>query len=443
MIFLAVLALYGVAREISSDRRTSAAWLGCFLLSYPSLFILQRANLFSAATSILIIYYMVFLQKGKNTGIAIFLLALAVNIKPNAVIFALGLFLVRDGKVLSRLILFSALSCAVFAASLAVSTALYPAYSIPNFLSALRIWRTMYVVGDLGIAYNSSVFTLLKYIFGYHEYLESSCLLGSLALMLIGFRLYLKRSLNATSFVFVMCAAYMIGTTHSCDYHLLIFFIPLIFLSMEPRGAALSSILCGRNGRSYAVIFVVSCFLLSPKNYIVYYGVSLLVLLNPVVIAAGVVLIYFYSVVSPIAVMRRQAESAQRPGGPTAVFVDQETRLAHMVRPPEWRRLCVINPYFDEVAKHVEGIADYPYMTVDRILESYRDLFYPEFVLPRQEYYFRIEGKALYRHQREDRHGGFPREDLLESALGIFYPVVVHDRCPYAPESPFHDLPVP
>ncbi len=299
MIFLAVLALYGVAREISSDRRTSAAWLGCFLLSYPSLFILQRANLFSAATSILIIYYMVFLQKGKNTGIAIFLLALAVNIKPNAVIFALGLFLVRDGKVLSRLILFSALSCAVFAASLAVSTALYPAYSIPNFLSALRIWRTMYVVGDLGIAYNSSVFTLLKYIFGYHEYLESSCLLGSLALMLIGFRLYLKRSLNATSFVFVMCAAYMIGTTHSCDYHLLIFFIPLIFLSMEPRGAALSSILCGRNGRSYAVIFVVSCFLLSPKNYIVYYGVSLLVLLNPVVIAAGVVLIYFYSVVSP------------------------------------------------------------------------------------------------------------------------------------------------
>lgn len=292
MVCLVFLSVVGVASASGVGAKEKLIWAACIFMSYPFLFILQRGNLFSAATTILIIFYLLLIYRKSHINIALILLALAVNIRPNALVFILFLAVLQDKSMPKRLILFLTAVTAIFFVSLEFVGWLYPDYSIDAFLRGLKIYHTLYVVGDGGFGYSSSLYTFMKYFFGYNISYEIFGFVFPIIFLIIALAQFINHRIDLISYLFVICGTYMLSSSVFADYHLLVFIAPVIFqglqntnlphLEYQPKLVSLT-------------IFGVCCFLLSPKNYIFTEGISLLVLLNPIIMLSSIILILYRS----------------------------------------------------------------------------------------------------------------------------------------------------
>lgn len=286
VLFFAVFFLSGI---MTGSMRRGLVWFCCMVFAYPFLFALQRGNLHSAAAGVLIIFYIILLQKGGRPWVALILLAIAINIRPNALIFSSLLLLVyKDRDLLIKLAALALLSAIIFVLALIAAGWLYSAYTFPRFLEGLGAYHRIYVQGGLGNAYNSSIFMISKCFFGYTKLGETVSAVVPVICLLISALQYLRGKIKTTAYVYVACGTYMLYTSVFADYHLLVFIAPLMVLELQQRG--------GDYMRSNLVVFWVCCFILSPKNYIFTHGISLLVLLNPVVVALGIVFILYKSI---------------------------------------------------------------------------------------------------------------------------------------------------
>lgn len=252
-------------------------------LSYPFLFMLQRGNAFAALAALCASWALILLRKGKGTFTALLLLAVAVNVRPNVALLAAPI-LVWTARPARNTLALGALVAGLFAGSLWIAGAVYPAYSLQSFLRGLEIYHRMYVIGPHGAAFSTSLYSLARFVavqaglsLKHLQALEA--VLSALAAGVVLLATWRRRQgrIGDAEYVFVISAAGMLGTAVFGDYHLLTFAAPLLVALVEleeaPRGAM------GIDGRLLAVVWGCA-FLLAPKNYVNVDGVYVLAFTN-------------------------------------------------------------------------------------------------------------------------------------------------------------------
>ena len=261
-----------------------------FLISYPTIFFITRGNIYAGINGLLLICYIFFLNINKTKTVPMLLLSIAVNLRPNAIIFALGMLIKKFNIHYYDFIKFTILTSGIFLASLYLSHILYPDYNVSNFLSALKIYYQKYAIGNNGLAFGSSILGLEKILFNfrYISFFEIfNFFTGAILTIIAVYLLHVNRISNAAYF-FLLSAIYALFSGVFADYHLLIFFAPIILLYNSPP-VKLESIKL--NPYQDQIIFLASLLLLIPKNYFYFHGYSVQVLLNPIILCVSMALL--------------------------------------------------------------------------------------------------------------------------------------------------------
>jgi hypothetical protein len=294
-IFVIGLALlYIVFRSVSVSRRDSALFFAAALFCYPTLFMITRGHIYSGISSLSLLIFVLLMYQDKNRCLALLFLAVAVNLRPNAVIFISLIGLVDLRNVKTDLPLFFGLFVYIFLTSYFVSNAIYSDYTLKNFLLAVYIYHNQYVVGHAGLAFGSSLFGPLKAIFGYSKFVELFPILVGGSIIVSSYLLLRYAFISKIVFIFNICSSYVLASSVIADYHLLIFFAPLLCLYLDVKAKDLPS----RVSVQYElpIIFLASILLLSPKNYVYFKSISAQVALNPIILICSSCLLIFIGI---------------------------------------------------------------------------------------------------------------------------------------------------
>lgn len=280
LVLAAVVVAYTISNVVSVGRDAAEkALLGVTtLIAYPTLFMLDRGNLFAGLTCALILHAMVLTLRGARRPIlSAILLALAINIRPNVVVFLLPLVALVSPwrwKLAPAVI---AATAAVFVLALAGAHALYPQYTLASFRAGLAVYSRMYLVGNDGMAGGSSLMTPLKLLFG----LAAATLGGLTVAAVIGLSAvwFSARRADRAVILFLVCAAYALGTSSFGDYHLAVFLIVPMAIVIDERPMTLSR---------FAAVSA-SVLVLAPKNEWFHNGLSDQVWINPLLLTAAAI----------------------------------------------------------------------------------------------------------------------------------------------------------
>ncbi|RST31228.1 hypothetical protein HMF7854_10560 [Sphingomonas ginkgonis] len=230
------------------------------LLGYPALFAMDRGHIYSVLCGALLIAAVArTLVRGEADRWSILLFAVALNFRPNAVLFPGALWLA--GRMRFRELLFAGLgSVALLGLSFVVAHHFYPVYTPASLAKGLADYRAAYIGSANGLFYGSSLWGALL-MFGVPDPLRTLLpLLVGGAITLVAALLARLEVVRASSFLFLVTSAYALSTTVFADYHLVIFLLPLVFLVRE-ESAGLP-----RRGEQLGVL-VGSVAMLLPKNF--------------------------------------------------------------------------------------------------------------------------------------------------------------------------------
>jgi hypothetical protein len=241
-IYTAGSLILGHLIERLSGKKILAPSFMLICLTYPSLFMIDRGNFHSGATSLLVIFYMFSAYYRRWRLLGWLALALAVNIRPNICIFGLLEF-GRDRElpeVARSLAGLALMSLIIGASSLTIASQVDPTYSLRSFINSYAWYEANYVEGVHGLAWNLSLLNapkLASVILGYANFYDSSLatgltLLGG-AFVLLFFGFYAARRVEFEQFAFVLAAACSIFTPVFGEYHALIFVGPLLLLILN------------------------------------------------------------------------------------------------------------------------------------------------------------------------------------------------------------------
>lgn len=273
--------------------------LDCFLLfvaiviSYPFIFLLQRGNFIGFYAFIFTLIAVIGLRNGAQKT-SVLLMAIAVNIRPNLAVF-IPLFYFMPYRNFKRLLAVTVLAIVIFLGSAYFVNRSYADYTLGNFLLGLNIYKEMYVIGDWGFGYSTSIYTLFKLlckIINIKMATESVLLILSMTgLFLLGYayKLYNSGVIQGSAILFLLATISMLFTPVFADYHLLIFTLPAIFALDEEKE--------NNNFKNYSfslsgLTFIASCIVLSPLNYLNYDGLYVAALLKiPVALAISFILV--------------------------------------------------------------------------------------------------------------------------------------------------------
>lgn len=267
--------------KISGATDSHVLWSLLCLLCYPVLFVIQRGNLFAVWTSLGVIFFGLSVLQRRHMNWGMLALAVAINIKPNAVVFASLLLILPWREGLGYLVRAGYLTVAILLASLTISHLWYPNYTMGTFTEGLRNYYNMYVLNGGGIAYGSSflgaVDLLLNHYTGWAEALGAILCLGLCAAALLLFR----QSRSTTSVLSLsLCSGYALGSSVFGDYHILVFFLPLC-TALRNLPQSPSQIW------SHRAVLLTCVLLLIPKHYLFLGEVSMQAVFNPIILLLG------------------------------------------------------------------------------------------------------------------------------------------------------------
>ncbi len=291
-LFLA--CIFGVLRFVGLSIRDSAFWLGAFFFSYPILFLITRGNLLSGLVTLALFVALFLFIRGNNLLVALLLMSFAINLRPNLAIFLFVVFIGPNKINIKNLIFCLTMIAAFFCTSLLVVHMIISDYSLSNFLIGLNNYHHLYVDSGAGVPYGSSLYGALWAIFGYHRYFELTIFIFGLSLLLYVTVLHFFSKIDLVEYIFILCALCCLMTTIFADYHLTIFFLPLLLLYLHDMGKFknLTSLI---KIKSHYGIFVTCLVLLVPKNFAFYRGeISWQVVLNLLILLLTIFLIFAY-----------------------------------------------------------------------------------------------------------------------------------------------------
>jgi hypothetical protein len=313
LYLLLVLYLYqNYIRPINKNNILLLAILFITVFSYPALFMLTRGNFNAGFTSLLIILFLVALYTRKLNLVALLALAIAANIRPNALVFIIAMPLVTGFKksiipIMTVLFMFFF----IFTVSIIIDHNLYEYYTFSNFLSGLNIYNQMYIRGDGGDAFNSSLFSLVKnanvilHINLPYQYVWAvGNVMMVLIASLIGYIIYVHKQ---DSLALVMLTyAYILISPVFADYHLLVLLAPIAILYLGYTDWKY-------NLRMFNIIAVSSVLVLSPKNYVYFGSIPLQSILNPFILCISLAIIGHETYASGNTFCQNQFNSLDRP----------------------------------------------------------------------------------------------------------------------------------
>jgi hypothetical protein len=259
-----------LADRMRTDGRDGHLAWALFLVTYPGIFMLDRANYAAGYANLWVVVYLLTAVSGKWRWVGFVALALALNIRPNAGLVALIEFAlaasvwraVRTGLVIG------ALTAGLAAASLILAHAIDPKESVQAFLHGYGLYQNIYVFGDWGMFWNGSLFgaeRIIAAMFGHRPSYNPTaahgvtvvCVIGLLAL---GWLVWTRRARPAET-SFLACAACVLITPVFYEYHMLIMIAPVLILCERLRAEGLNMDL----GRLWPILagLVCACFALS------------------------------------------------------------------------------------------------------------------------------------------------------------------------------------
>ena len=268
-----------IVRRFARTRGERLAWIALGAIAYPTLMTLSRGNLFAGLTGLLLIHALLLGLRRQSPIFVAILLALAVNIRPNAILFGGPLLLFYWQTRWRFGIALTIAGFAIAGLTLLAAIHFYPGYSLASFRSALAAYYRLYVIGFWGLAYGSSLFGALKILIGYRPGLDGATMLVALVIALWGLLARALGRLGDAAILFITAAAYVLGSNVIGDYHLGVFLIVPIAIALQPKA-----------GPQDRVLILVSCLMLAPKNYgfiqPIWLSASLQIMLNPLFLLA-------------------------------------------------------------------------------------------------------------------------------------------------------------
>jgi hypothetical protein len=280
LLLNACLAIYmaAIAFRTASSRGEALTWAAIGTFSYPMLIAAARGNLHAGLTGLLLIDALLLGLSRRAPIKAAFLLAVACNVRPNAILFALPLLAWYWPQRWRFSIALGTFGLAILGASAVAAHALYPAYTLASFRAGLKAYYKLYAVHYFGMAYGSTLYGALKVaVDGWRPGLDKVAMLVSLMIALGGYALYLLRRIGDVGLIFLIMAGYTLGSTVLADYHLVIFLcIPIALAAESTRRDS-------EDARR--IMFIAACLMLTPKNYVFWAErLSLQVVFNPMVL---------------------------------------------------------------------------------------------------------------------------------------------------------------
>lgn len=261
------------------------------ILSYPFLFALTRGHVPSGITGVCVIASILLAYRKKSPLIIIILLAIAINIRPNLIVFCALPFLSWNYRQAFAIGVAAGIcSILIFFIFLHISNHFYPSYTLNNFIKALSIYHYHYILRDDGLAYGSSLLGAIK-LFGKFFSVDMPVaiiekVIYFLSLICYGLWMIIVsiKKLNKLDAIFIFLSLSALSTGALGDYHLLAFLgILMIYAKFLAYNSDEIELSC------FSII-ICTCLLLVPKNYFFYEGASLQVIANPLIMILGVCL---------------------------------------------------------------------------------------------------------------------------------------------------------
>lgn len=277
MCLLLLLYWAAIVRRFAPSRIDRHALVLLGVLSYPMLLMLVRGNVYAGLTGLLIVHAMLIASTRGSGRAAAILLAIALGMRPNAVVFVVPLIaLCRDRW--PTLLVLAVATPAISGAALFLAHLIYPTYTLATFAQGVRNYYLIYVIQEHGVPFGSSLYGALTILFP-HGGLTGVAPIPAGVVGLSAMLLYGLRRIRVVPFVFLICAAYCLGSTIIADYHLFVFMVPVMLAARTAEARGLEP------GERIALI--ASCLMLAPKNYLFEGDVSIQPLLNPLLLLAA------------------------------------------------------------------------------------------------------------------------------------------------------------
>ncbi|MCX6973189.1 MAG: hypothetical protein NTZ94_02620 [Verrucomicrobia bacterium] len=256
-VFMLVL---WVAYVLKVFRENKKIWIVLFLtivLSYPSLFAFQRGNLPSYVASMLIISSILLVKTDcSRWPWATMGMALAVAVRPNYILIAgfIPLVIMQEASWAMRMrVIFLTLIAviAVYGSLMLAASWLVPGYNYVTFYRSYLFYVKEYEFGLAGIDYCSSPFRLVSLAFSDFSHQESQIMLQSflksafigLGAAISGWGLWLGaiQRVRPSKSLLIFLLGNVVLTPVFADYHLLVFFCPVILSFLEKQVNSLAA----------------------------------------------------------------------------------------------------------------------------------------------------------------------------------------------------------
>ena len=243
------------------------------VFSYAVLCMMNRGHVFSAFTCLILIQILINCYLKKNFILNFFLVLLAFSSKPTALCFALYIFY-YDISFYKKFIYFFLL--------LILAPIFYILFNEFNYFFLGNIWSfynnfentfkmhsqlmyyNSYVIGDAGLAFGSSLWGFVKIFlrsfsnFNPHIWIKITFLFSSLIFFIFALLFFLKK-INISVFAYTLVSYYILVSPVSADYHLIVFFGPLLLLLKDYENF--------NNKDLYIVLILTIAFIVSPQHY--------------------------------------------------------------------------------------------------------------------------------------------------------------------------------
>ena len=237
LVFAYITAIAFVVRKFAlSIISRDAICLGVvLLLSYPAMFMLDRGNFHSGFTSLGIMIYLSTVLSGRGRFVGLLAVAMAINIRPNAITILLIELRHEWRDCLVHLILSTFMIIVVSMLSIAISHIFDNGYTMGAFLRGYAAYNKAMVVENGGLQWNVSMYGAIK-DFSFLVSWKNPALaltqglvlaLGTCCGLLAVFLIMTRKASLAES-VFQACALSILFTPIYGEYHLLLAVAPLV-----------------------------------------------------------------------------------------------------------------------------------------------------------------------------------------------------------------------
>ena len=287
-ISISFISTYNIIRSY----KKSLIFVGLIIASYPLLFIVTRGNYsaFFCGIGVLAFLNSLFIAKRINF-FSMVLFAIAINFRPNAVILVLALpLLFGIKKSILPTIKIAITTLLIYILTYLIVNYIYPDYTFTTFLKAFSVYNKLYVVGNNGLPFNSSLYGIFQ-IIGILFKINIGVITGifyvvSMFILIALVRLIFKKNIIIEYYPFILSSIYILLNPVAADYHLLIFIFPIFIISNNYDSWT-------DNRTAQRIITVSSLLILSPKNYLFIHDISLQVVINPLIMLITTIYLFY------------------------------------------------------------------------------------------------------------------------------------------------------